>query len=113
MPNLRSDLGQMRAAAVDAITILGDATLPELERNREKQAALCYLIIIAGESAARIRQRQEHRNYPGLDWDGLIGMRHVLVHQHFDTDLSEVIEAITEDHPVLIAAIDAILQDLP
>lgn len=112
MPNLRSDLGHMRAAAVEAIAILGDDALPELERNREKQAALCYLIIIAGESAARIRQRQEHWNYPSLDWDDLIGMRHVLVHRHYDTDLSEVIKAITQDHPNLIAAIDAILQDL-
>ena len=112
MPNLRNDLGHMRAAAADAIAILGDDALPELERNREKQAALCYLIIVAGESAARIRVRGEHLNYPDIDWADLIGMRHVLVHRHYDTDLSVVIKAINEDHPTLISASDAILQDL-
>ena len=112
MTSLRDDLGYMRAAAVDAVAILDNATLPELEINREKQAALCYLIIVAGESAASISRRKEHLNYPSIDWARLVGMRNVLVHKHYDTDLSEVIKAINTDHPGLIAAIDAILQDL-
>ena len=112
MPNLRSDLGYMRAAAADAIAILGDITLPELERNREKQAALCYLAIAVGEMAARISHRGEHLAYPGIDWASMYRMRNRLAHRPDNVKLSIVFDTVTVQYPVLISAIDAILQDL-
>ncbi len=113
MLTLRDDLGYMQAAAADAISILGNANLQELERNREKQAALCYLIIVVGESANRVRHRQEHVNYPAIDWDGPINMRNVLVHRHHSVKLDRVFDVITNRFPQLITAINLILLDLP
>lgn len=109
---LRDDLIYMRKAAADAVAILGSATLRQLEQNTEKQAALCYLAIAAGEMAARISQRDEHLAYPGIDWARLYRMRNRLAHQPENVSLVIVFDAVTLRYPNLITAIDAILQDL-
>lgn len=113
MPTLREDLGYMQAAAVDAVAILGDVSLAALEQNREKQAALCYLVIVAGEMSIRISNRDEHLPYPGIDWEQLSGMRNILAHQPENADYTIIIDTITNDYPPLITAIDAILRELP
>ena len=113
MTTLREDLGYMRTAAADAIAILGHYTLLQLERNREKQAALCYLAIVTGEMAARISNRDEHLAYPGIDWRKISDMRNMLAHQPENVKMPIVFDAVTVRYPILIAAIDAILQDLP
>ena len=110
---LQNDLEQMRKAAADAVTILGSATLRQLEQNTEKQAALCYMAIIIGEMAVRISNRYEDENYPGIDWARLSGMRNRIAHRPEKVDLLIVFESVTVHYPNLIAAIDAIVQDLP
>lgn len=112
MTTLRDDLGRMRTAAADAITILGNDTLLRLGQNREKQAALCYLAIVTGEMAARISNRKEHFDYPGIDWTRIVDMRNLLAHQPEKVEMSIVFNAVTVRYPNLITAIDAILQDL-
>ena len=109
---LRDDLGYMRKAAADAVAFLGNTTLRQLEQDPEKQAALCYLAIVAGEMAARISRRDERLADPGIDWARLYRMRNRLAHQPENVNLSIVFDTITEQYPNLIAAIDAILQDL-
>lgn len=109
---LRNDLGHMRTAASDAITILGDATLRQLEGNREKQAALCFLAIVAGEMSSRISHRDENLPYPNINWQQLSAMRNKLAHQPEAADLLIIIDTVRNDYPQLIAHIDAILQDL-
>lgn len=64
MPSLYEDLAYMQAAAQDAITAIGGYDLREFQQNWEKQAALCYLLVIAGETATRVRNRGEHEMYP-------------------------------------------------
>lgn len=112
MTTLRDDLGRMRAAASDAVAILGNDTLLRLGQNREKQAALCYLAIVAGEMAARISNRDEHLAYPGIDWRKIVAMRNRLAHRPEQVKLPIVFNAVTVRYPNLITAIDAILQDL-
>ena len=110
---LQNDLEQMRKAAADAVAILGSATLRQLEQNTEKQAALCYLAIAVGEMAARISHRDEHLAYPSIDWARLYRMRNRIAHQPEKVDLRIVFSTVTVRYPNLIAAIDAIVQDLP
>ena len=113
MTTLSEDLGYMRTAAADAIAILGNDTLLQLEQNREKQAALCYLAIVTGEMAARISNRKEHLAYPGIDWRRIADMRNLLAHQPENVKMPIVFDTVTLRYPNLIAAIDAIVQDLP
>lgn len=113
MTTLRDDLGYMRDAANDAIRILGDLTPSDLGRNREKQAAVCYLIAVVGESANRIKHREEHYRYPSVPWELVISTRNAMIHRHHSLDMAKVVGTVTVDFPQLITAIDAILQDLP
>ena len=112
MPLLSENLGYMLAAAIDAISILGGYDLHELQQNREKQAALCYLIIVAGESANRVRESGEHEQYPQIQWHSLAGMRNRLAHQHHRVDFDIVVRTVRVNFPQLVASIEAILEDI-
>ena len=112
MPLLSENLGYMLAAALDAISILGGYDLHELQQNREKQAALCYLIIVAGESANRVRESGEHEQYPLIQWHSLAGMRNRLAHQHHRVDFNIVVRTVRVNFPQLVASIEAILEDI-
>ncbi len=112
MPLLSENLGYMLAAALDAIRILGGYDLHELQQNREKQAALCYLIIVAGESANRVRESGEHEQYPQIQWHSLAGMRNRLAHQHHRVDFDIVVRTVRVNFPQLVASIEAILEDI-
>ncbi len=113
MPLLSENLSYMLAAAIDAISALGGYSLYELQQNREKQAALCYLVIIAGESANRVRESGQHEQYPQIQWHSLAGMRNRLAHQHHRVDFDIVMQTVTVSFPQLIASIEAILRDMP
>ena len=102
----------MLAAAIDAISILGGYDLHELQQNREKQAALCYLIIVAGESANRVRESGEHEQYPQIQWHSLAGMRNRLAHRHHRVDFDIVVRTVRVNFPQLVGSIEAIFEDL-
>lgn len=113
MTALRRDLRYMLTTAGDAIAILGDANVSELERNREKGAALCYLIIAVGETANHISKRGEAARYPAINWAGLVSMRNVLAHNPQNVPMARVRRFVAGRFPHLIAAISAILRTLP
>ena len=109
MPNLHEDLSYMQAAVQDAISVLGGYDLHQLQQNREKQAALCYLLIIVGESARRVRNRDEHGLYPEIPWHRLAGMRNRLVHRHHRVNLEIVMRLVAARFPHLILTLNHIL----
>ena len=113
MPLLSENLSYMLAAAIDAVSVLGGYSLYQLQQNREKQAALCYLIIVAGESANRVRESGQHEQYPQIQWHSLTGMRNRLAHQHHRVDFDVVIQTVTVSFPQLITSIESILGDVP
>jgi uncharacterized protein with HEPN domain len=69
----------MRDHAVEAIQMLGNATLEELRGDRKLQLALVQLIEIIGEAASRIPEdvRQTH---PSVPWQLSADMRNKLIH---------------------------------
>ena len=109
MPSLYEDLAYMQAAAQDAITAIGGYDLREFQQNREKQAALCYLLVIAGETATRVRNRGEHEMYPEIPWHRLAGMRNRLVHRHHRVNLELVMRLVTARFPHLVLTLNRIL----
>ena len=109
MPSLNDDLAYMQAAVQDAISVLGGYDLHQFQQNREKQAALCYLLVIAGETATRVRNRGEHEVYPEIPWHRLAGMRNRLVHRHHRVNLESVMGLVTVRFPHLMLTLNRIL----
>ena len=70
MPSLHEDLAYMQAAAQDAITAIGGYDLRQFQQNREKQAALCYLLVIVGRQPPEsgiVMSMKCIRKYRGTD----------------------------------------------
>jgi len=67
---------------------------------------------VIGEAARSLspQLREAHAEVP---WAGIIGMRHVLVHEYFGIDLDIVWRAVSVDLPELKRKIEAILQEWP
>jgi uncharacterized protein with HEPN domain len=66
---------------------------------------------IIGEAASRI-SRELQEKYPEVAWGGMIGMRHVLVHGYFETDIGMVRKAVDRDLPVLKKQVEKILAEM-
>ena len=92
--------------AREAIAILGDASLADLERDRVKQLALGYLVAIVGEAANHLSDAILD-SLPMNPWDQIIGMRNILIHQYFRVKLHTVHDTVVNDLPVLVASLEA------
>lgn len=55
----------------------------------------------------------EKLKHPNIDWDGITGMRNILVHEYFGVDNEVVWETTKKDIPVLRKKIIAIQKGLP
>ena len=66
---------------------------------------------IVGEAASRISVDTQIR-FPEVPWGKMIGMRHVLVHGHFEIDLEIVWSVIEKDLLSLKERIQSVQQAL-
>lgn len=51
--------------------------------------------------------------HPGVSWQSVADMRHVVVHQYFGVDLETVWRTVNNDLPPLEQAVRDILAELP
>ena len=49
---------------------------------------------------------------PDTNWRGVIGMRHVLVHDYYQIDEEDIWNVITEDLPILKSQIEQYLSEM-
>ena len=82
----------------------------EFENDYEKQSAVIRQFEIIGEAAGKltsefIKQRKE------IDWPKVVGMRHKMIHDYFDVDVSIVWTTAKDDVPVLKKKIEKILNN--
>ncbi len=70
--------------------------------------AVVKAVELVGESASRVSgiSRSE---YPEIDWDQIVSMRHHLVHNFYGLDNDKLWEAIHGDMPVLIGQLQEAL----
>ncbi len=66
---------------------------------------------IIGEAANNIPQEIKIKHLD-VDWRMMIGMRNVLAHEYFGTELEVVWDAIKEDIPIVKLLMENVLKDL-
>ena len=81
------------------------------ENNKEKVYSTIFLLARIGEAVKKIPHSAKTR-YPHIPWRDIAGMRDVLLHEYFRTDLKRVWETAHRDLSPLKEAIAKILKDL-
>lgn len=91
-------------------TILGGERSPKVLQRIIVQDALVHNIQIVGEAANQLSEEFKSK-MKAVDWQGMIGMRHRIVHNYFDIDLDIVWDTVLFDLPELEAALKPWLPD--
>ena len=86
-------------------------TEAEFNASLKDQLAVGMCFAILGEAASKL-SRELREQYSEIPWSGVIGMRHVLVHDYMKISQSRIWDAIKTDVPVLKEQIQKILADM-
>ena len=81
------------------------------QENREKTLAVIKLLEILGEAVKQIPDEKRSR-YPAINWQGIAGMRDILVHEYWGVDVDVVWASIQEDVPRLKQTITEMFNEL-
>ena len=73
--------------------------------------AITWNIQVIGEASNKL-SKEFTSMHPDTNWRGVIGMRHVLVHDYYQIDEEGIWNVITEDIPVLKAQIEQYLSEM-
>lgn len=104
-PEARQCLADARAAAEETIRI----ATGDWQRNRVVTLAVERLLMIIGESFARLRAMDPDVLEQVTDARKIVGMRNVLVHGYDAIDPGRIRDAVAESLPKLVEEIDALL----
>jgi uncharacterized protein with HEPN domain len=80
--------------------------------NHDKLDAISMLLIAVGESFKKIDKETEGlflKDYPDIDWKGVIGVRNILAHDYFDIDVEQIHKICQRDIPQLMKALEQML----
>jgi len=97
-------LRHMLDAAREAVELLGDSTIDDVQRNRMLALSLVKLIEIVGEAAAHVSpaRRQQFR----IEWPEIVATRNRLIHSYHDIDAAIVVQTVRLDFPPVIKALE-------
>lgn len=97
-------LGDIRAAASDAISFLEGVSFERFETDRKTQRAVIMCLVIVGEASTRIAERHQDfvSAYPRLPWQEMRGLRNRVVHGYSDINLEIVYETAKTALPLLL-----------
>jgi uncharacterized protein with HEPN domain len=98
----------MRDHAVEAIEMLGERSLDQLQNDRTLQLALVQLIEIVGEAASRV-PATVRETYPSVPWQLAADMRNKLIHGYDVVEFAVVYDTVKDDLPPLVAQLDAVV----
>ncbi|HEX8408493.1 MAG TPA: HepT-like ribonuclease domain-containing protein [Thermoanaerobaculia bacterium] len=94
--------GTLLDAARNARDHAQGVTKEEYDASETMQLALTYLLQNVGEAASRV-PNEARAAHPEIDWTGMIGMRHRIVHDYVNIDTERVWSVLRDDVPRLIA----------
>lgn len=103
-----SYLADMLLAARNAVEFSRGLTQQKLEQDALHQNAVMKAVEIIGEAASRL-SIETKKEFPEIEWDKIIGMRHRLVHGYFAVDYDVLWDVVHNDLPKLIPQLEAIV----
>jgi uncharacterized protein with HEPN domain len=95
-------------AATEAMTHIKGRTRTDLDRERLLQLALVRLLEIIGEAAANISMAGR-RQFPGIPWGSIVGMRNKMIHAYFNVNLDIVWNTAVDELPILVRELEPYL----
>ena len=101
-------LRHMLAYAKEAVDLMRNRTRADLDTDRALGLAILRCVEIVGEAASQIPVALRRRN-PKIPWRQIIGMRNRLIHGYDIVDYDIVWSTVTQDLPLLVAELEAIL----
>jgi len=66
---------------------------------------------IIGEAAGKIPP-EIRKDFPGLPWESMVGMRNKTIHEYFDVNVDVIWQTVKEDIPTLKKQINKIIKNL-
>lgn len=101
-------LRHMLEHAREAAEMARGKTRSDLDSDRKLNLALVRLLEIVGEAATRMTAA-DRRQYPGIPWEGMVGLRNRLIHGYDSVDFDILWQIVTKDLPPLIKSLETIL----
>jgi uncharacterized protein with HEPN domain len=101
-------LRHMRDAAANALHFVERKTLKNIEDDLLLAYGVVHAIQIIGEAASQITPELQEQ-HPEIEWQGIIGMRHRVVHGYDNVNYEIVWQVLQEKLPSLIRQLDVIL----
>ncbi|MCC7106870.1 MAG: DUF86 domain-containing protein [Chloroflexi bacterium] len=99
----------MLAHAREARDILEGKTRADLDRERLLELALLRLLAVIGEAATRLPDEMLER-HSEVSWASIIGLRNRLIRGYDEINLDIVWATVSDDLPVLVAQLEAMLR---
>lgn len=84
----------------------------QLRRNEGTTEMILFNLMVLGEAANNISREFVAKN-PDVDWKGLAGVRHKIVHDYADIDYDTIWDILRNDIPVEYAKVKAVAATLP
>ena len=100
--------------AIDAILVfMNSVTYDEFAANEQLQAAVQFKLVVIGEAASKVPARVR-KQFPGIKWREVVGMRNIVAHGYFNVRVDIVWTAVTDELPAIkemLGNIDALNDD--
>lgn len=87
-----------------------EKNLSDIVSNAILRHAITWNIQVIGEASNNL-SKEFVESHPDTNWRGVIGMRHVLVHDYYQIDEEELWNVVTNDLPTLKAQIISYLAE--
>lgn len=108
----RVRIRHMHDAALEAQGFMRGRTRADLDTDRMLALAVVRLLEIIGEAAKNVPPDIRDAT-PQLPWSQIARMRDHLAHGYFDVNLDRVWEVVSNDLPLLVAALEGVIASLP
>ncbi|OGF68006.1 MAG: hypothetical protein A2Y62_20410 [Candidatus Fischerbacteria bacterium RBG_13_37_8] len=113
---MKQDIRDYLTDIIDAINeieafLKGIKDFASFKNNKEKVYSTMYLLARIGEAVKKIPNPTKTK-YSHIPWRDIAGMRDILLHEYFRTDLQRVWETVHRDLSPLKEAIEKILIDM-
>ncbi len=113
-PNLYRDDSRVRhiLGAIKRIIEVGeDLSRDQLRQNEAKTESILFNLMIMGEAANNISQEFASKN-PEIDWKGIAGVRHKVVHDYADIDYDTIWDILKNEIPDVYCKMKALEKTL-